>query len=332
MGIRVCFSNVCSDHRIRGATRWRGRPWLTIADGGYGCAAGRVYGGFGLLAALLTMVILMPSCAAAESLCTDTWVGGSSGSWQTGSNWSSGEAPTTADVACIGTGATVEVSGGTNTAGILQNKGTLVLRRGSLELASVLEESTANALTVSGGTLTGPAKLVVSSSLSWTEGTMEGSGSTVLESGASGTVYADSVTLNERRLVNEGTLTLTAGLIELENGATFSNSGTFDLNDNERACGECYRNGLRKGSGSSSFVNTGMVEKAEGTEEVDLGVNTENLGTIDGKSGPIAFASGSSSVLASSGVLEGAIGIRGATVTGDDFKGTGSELSLTRAR
>ena len=281
---------------------------------------------FGVL--VLTLV-LVPGVAFAKPLCTDTWSGGSSGSWQTASNWSSGKVPSSADVACVGVGVAVEVSGGANAAGVLDDEGTLVLRGGSLELTSSLEESTVHVLTLSGGKLSGAAKLVVSSSLSWTEGTMEGSGSTVLQAAASGTVHAVTANLSERRFVNEGTFTLIAGSIELENGAVLSNGGTFNLNDNEAACGECYRAGLEKGSGSSSFVNTGKVEKAEGAGESSLGVNTENAGTIDGKSGPIAFVGGSSSVLENASVLEGTVKIQGASVIGDSFKGTSAQLTLT---
>jgi RHS repeat-associated protein len=307
---------------------WLGRARIAVERGRFVRAEAKLaLGSIALLAALLTLVLASAS-ASAEPLCTDTWAGGSSGAWQTASNWSTGKVPTSVDVACVGTSVTVEVSGGANAAGALEDEGTLVLRGGSLELASGLEESTVHALTVSGGTLRGAARLGVSSSLSWTEGTMEGSGSTVLGATASGTIYAGSVTLDERRMANEGTLTLTAGSIELAGGAVFSNSGTFNLNDNESACGECYRSGLEKGSGSSSFVNTGVVKKAEGGGEVGIGVNTENLGTINGKSGPIAFIGGSSSVLGNGSVLEGVLKIASASVTGDSFNGTGGELVL----
>jgi RHS repeat-associated protein len=285
----------------------------------------------GLLALLLVAGLSLGAAgASAEPLCTNKWTGGSSGSWQTASNWSTGKVPTSAEVACIGAGVTVEVSGGTNAAGVLADEGTLVLRGGSLELANALEESTVHALTASGGTLKGAAKLGVSSSLSWTEGKMEGSGSTVLKTAASGMVRAISVTLSERRLVNEGTLTLTAGSIEFEHGAVFSNGGTFDMNDNEKACEEgCNRTGLERSSGSSSFVNTGVVKKVEGARGVGLDVNTENLGTINGKSGPIVFAgSSNASVLGNGSVLEGVIEIENASVTGDDFKVTGGELTV----
>lgn len=256
-----------------------GRTWSIVHTGTQGRSTARIRAkrSIGLLVALLLAGLALGTTgASAEPLCTDTWTGGSSGSWQTTSNWSTGKVPTSADIACIGAGVTVEVSSGANASGVLADEGTLVLRGGSLELANALEESTVHALTASGGTLKGAAKLGVSSSLSWTEGTMEGSGSTVLKTAASGTVHAISVTLSERRLVNEGTLTLSAGSIELEHGAVFSNSGTFDMNDNEKACEEgCNRTGLEKSSGSSSFVNTGVVKKAEGARGVGLDVNTE---------------------------------------------------------
>jgi RHS repeat-associated protein len=306
------------------------RGKMRSASGSWGQRTASAWTVVGFLLVLLVALAMVPAGASAEPLCTDKWTGGSSGSWQTASNWSTGKVPTSADVACVGVGVTVEVSGGANAAGVLADEGTLVLRGGSLELADALEESTVHAFTASGGRLTGAAKLGVSASLSWTETTMEGSGSTVLKASASGTVRASSVTLSERRLVNEGTLTLSAGFIELASGAVFSNSGTFNVNDNEKACEEgCNGTGLGKGSGSSSFVNTGVVKKAEGAREVGLGVDTENLGTINGKSGPIAFdGSSNSSVLGNSSVLEGAIAIQSASVTGDNFKVTSGELTL----
>jgi hypothetical protein len=284
----------------------------------------------GLLAVSFVALALGPSVASAEPLCTDTWTGASEGTWQTASNWSTGKVPGSGDVACIGAGKTVQVTSGANVAGVLEDEGALVLRGGSLELASALEESAVHALTVSGGTLMGAGELGVSGSLSWEEGTMEGSGSTVLKAAASGSVDAASVALSERRLVNEGTFTLVAGSMELASGAVFSNSGTFNLNDSKKACEEgCGRTGLERGSGSSSFVNTGVVRKAEGAGEVGIGVDTENLGTINGKSGPIAFVGGSNvSVLGSGSALEGVVEVEGASVTGDSFKVTGGELTL----
>ena len=314
-----------------GSTRCS-EAWLTIGGGPRYRIVERAWRGLGLLVALCGLLaVFTPARALAEPLCTDKWAGGSSGTWQTPSNWSTGKVPTSADVACIGASTTVEVSSGANVAGVLDDEGTLVLRGGSLELVSALEESTVHVLTADGGTLTGAGKLGISGSLSWTEGKMEGSGSTVLKTAASGTVRASSVPLSERRLVNEGTLTLKAGSIELANGAVFTNSGTLNLNDTEKVCEEgCNSKGLGQGSGSSSFVNTGLVEKTEGTGEVGFGVDVENLGTINAKSGTIGFYNSSnSSVLGNSSLLEGKINVQNATLTGDSFKVSSGELTLS---
>lgn len=149
---------------------------MRSASGSWGQRTASAWTVVGFLLVLLVALAMVPAGASAEPLCTDKWTGGSSGSWQTASNWSTGKVPTSADVACVGVGVTVEVSGGANAAGVLADEGTLVLRGGSLELASALEESTVHALTASGGTLKGAAKLGVSSSLSWTEGRWKGRG------------------------------------------------------------------------------------------------------------------------------------------------------------
>lgn len=80
----------------------------------------------GLLVLLLAMaVVALPASASAESICTDTWVGASTGTWQTASNWSTSATPTSTDVACIPSGTTVNVTAGTNQAAVLQNAGGL---------------------------------------------------------------------------------------------------------------------------------------------------------------------------------------------------------------
>ena len=177
-----------------------------------------VMGLVGLLVVLLALAVV-PSVASAEALCTDTWTGPSEGQWTTAEDWSSGKVPNSADVACIAAGKTVMISGGTNQAGVLQDKGTVVLSGGSLELVDTLEASSASSLMLSGGTLTGPATLNVSGTFSAREGHMSGSGSTVLEAAASGTIEvsfeSDLLYLEERRFVNRGTLTFTSGTLML---------------------------------------------------------------------------------------------------------------------
>ncbi len=74
-------------------------------------------------------------------------------------------------------------------------------------LLSSTEASSAESLTLSGGTLTGAGTLDVSESLSWMGGTMSGSGATVLESGSTGSINpgsGGSAALTERTLTNRG--------------------------------------------------------------------------------------------------------------------------------
>src|ERR1700735_3644247 len=126
-----------------------------------------------------------PAVAAAEPACTDTWTGGAgNGLWQSAGNWSTASVPSSSDVACIGSGTTVQVTTSSDHAGVLEDSGSLTISGGSLELTSSSTASSVASLSMQGGALTGAGSLHVSSSLSWTKAvTMSGTGSTVLQSG-----------------------------------------------------------------------------------------------------------------------------------------------------
>lgn len=120
---------------------------------------------------LIGLVLALPGVASAESLCTDTWVGPTEGTWQTVADWSLGTVPTSTDVGCIGSGKTVKVTEGATQAGVVQGEGKLVVSGGSLEVANALEPSTISGFTQSGGTLLGAGTLNVSGSFTWSGGT-----------------------------------------------------------------------------------------------------------------------------------------------------------------
>ncbi len=295
-----------------------------------GSRAALMLRGVGVMVALLMVLVVAPSGASAESLCTDTWTGPSEGEWQVASDWSTGKVPSSSDVACVGSGKTVKIKSGSDVAGVLQGEGGVSISGGSLEVADTLEVSSVHSVTMKGGTLTGAATVDISGSLVWNEGKMTGSGSTVLKPEATARIYAaGSATITERKLVNEGTVTLAAGKLELTSGATVTNSGTFYANDNEHACGECSGGGINKGSGTAKFTNTGVVEKDEGSNEVGFTVNFENQGTIDGKTGKLAFYTGSSSEFDSGSTVAGSILIQGGSVTGGSFKTSSASLTIT---
>lgn len=257
-------------------SRWGSGGRSVVGVGGWSAVV------FASLAAVV--VLVLPSAASAEPLCTDTWTGGLTGNWATGANWSTASPPTSSDVACIGAGVTVEVSGGVAHAAVLEDKGTLDQTGGAFELTSSLEPSTATSYAMTSGTLTGPATLNVTGTLTWGGGTMSGTGTTALKSGASGTVEG---TLSERSLVNEGTMTLGSPQLYLQKGAHLTNSATFIAN-NELA------EGLGSETSTVSFTNTntGKVRKTSGAGRTTLEVPFANEGIVEATTGTIRFRAG----------------------------------------
>ena len=296
-----------AEARMRGLRR----PWDgVLAVRGLGC----------LVALLVMMLALAPAGASAEPVCTDTWTGPNEGTWQTAANWSTGKAPSSSDVACVEAGKTVKVTEGANTTGVLLDKGTLLISGGSLEVANALEASNVVSLTVQNATLTGAGTLDVSSSFTWSAGTMSGSGSTVILPGASGSINSGDV-LTGRSLVNEGTTTLVASsgaTITESEGAQFKNSGTFKAN------AESGPPEIKKGPGTSSIVNTGTFEKAEGTGTTEVAVSFENLGTATSQMGTLIFAGGGSGTAGTWSASEGAsfvLHTGSFSLNGDTFSG-----------
>ena len=122
------------------------------------------YVAVGVVAAVVGLAVL-PSVTSADPTCTVTWTGDAGdGLWQTAENWSTDSVPGSSDVACIGSGATVHVTGGSNQVGTVLDEGTLDISGGSLELTGS-ELSTAVTVALSSGSLTGAGELDVSGSI-----------------------------------------------------------------------------------------------------------------------------------------------------------------------
>ncbi len=251
----------------------------------------------GLLSVLLCALLAWAPSVTAEPSCTDTWTGPSEGSWGTAANWSTSAVPGSSDVACVGPGATVHISGGSEQAGVLRDEGALVVSGGSLELTSTTDSSMIASLTVSGGTLTGAGAVMVSGSFSWTGGTMSGSGKTDLEAGATGSINPGSsgtVTLNERELVNAGSVTWSSGSISGGYGARIDNSGTFFANAQDPG-GSWFSTGMLRGGGATAaFVNTGTLDKSSGNGLSVIQFALQNSGTVEDSDaeGQLSFTGG----------------------------------------
>lgn len=272
----------------------------------------------------VSLACLFFPAAASGAECTNTWVGSAESTWQTASNWSAGHVPWATDVACIGSGKTAKSSSGTNQAAIVQGEGSIVISGGSLELKRPASEgeSTIPVLTMSGsGKLSGPGKLRITKTLNWNSGQMAGTGLTVIASGASGSMTG--VALNERTLVNNGTLSLPSSYFSMSNGSRLENSGTFTVNT------ESTENIVHTVGADPLIVNTGTVRKASGTGTTAIKVGFENRGSVKAETGTLAFSSSEPLTLIASSSLEGSIKASGPTVTAQSFSMPSGILTLT---
>lgn len=301
-----------------------------------------------VLSSLVVLVAVLVPSAASAAECTDTWTGpATGGAWGTAANWSAKHVPTAADVACIGSGNTVNVASGTNVGGIAQGEGAVSISGGSLELVSTEAASKIRVLSISSGELKGAGTLELTESLNWTSGaTMSGTGSTVIKSGATATASLGGTgNLVKRRLVNEGTFMQASGNIYLSEGAEIINSGVFDANSS-----------ITPTLAGGKIVNTGTFQKTSGTLTTQIATRIENEGTVASSEGILRFTSGGSSTGSSQwestsgghhlvfggnnfslkgGALVGPIAIRGSTfggspplpvVSAEGISGTAAEL------
>jgi RHS repeat-associated protein len=280
-------------------------------------------GGFLLAAVSSAFLALLGTSSVNAAECTNTWTGAAEGTWQAAANWSAGHAPSSSDIACIGSGKTVNVTAGTNQAAIVQGEGSLTIKESTLELFGTSEPSAIKNLTVKyNAVLTGPGTINVSSSFAWTnESTMSGTGATVLGAKATGSVTTGGgwARLKERRLVNEGTFAMNEGVMLLTEKSEILNKGTFTVN--HEGTFDIFAEGT-----TPKFVNSGLLQKTSGAGETELTVNFENQGEVNAKSGTLLF-SGKTGALAGGSVLKGSIRLYKTSFTTDSF--TGKEATLT---
>jgi RHS repeat-associated protein len=279
------------------------------------------------VATALSLAVLPAIASAAE--CTDTWIGPAEGNWGTASSWSAGHAPGESDVACIGSGKTVNmIAAGTNPVQGVQGAGKLFLRESTLNLLGTGETWQLGSLTMSyQGVLTGPATLEVTSALLWeSQATMSGTGKTVLGSSSVSTIgNANSAfTIVSRIVVNKGTVSQVGyGYLALSGGGVFENLGTYNLN------GEKSIWQIRSEGTGSAFLNKGTFRKAEGTGEAKLATNFETLGLVQAATGKFRFEEpGRSVVFGDGSSLEGPVLCEKAGITAGSVTAPKANLTL----
>jgi RHS repeat-associated protein len=298
---------------------------------GSACGKRKVGRGSVWLLALLALLLCLPGVAQAAE-CTNTWTGAAEGTWQTAGNWSAGHAPNSSDVACIGSGKTVNVTAGTNQAAVVQGEGTLRVKESTLELLSTTEPSSIKNLTIQyNAILTGPATINVSNVFAWTHAsTMSGTGATVLGPSATGSVTTGGgwARLQERRLVTEGTFSLNEGIMALTEGAVLENKGTMIFN-HETGTYDLLDNG---GTNRPKVVNAGVLRKTAGTGETKFDVAVENLGELDAQTGTLGFTlAGASNVLASGSTMKGNLYFNKGSFAAGSFNAGGATIKIREA-
>jgi hypothetical protein len=233
---------------------------------------------------------------------TVTWVGGSSGSWGTASNWSSGALPGAGDDVVIVPGVTVTISGGANSVHSLNSQGSLILSSGSLAVAA---NSTVSALTISSGTLSINSVLTVPGTMNWSGGTLSGPGTTLIASGATLTLNSSQNTLSLQggTLSNAGSIVYAStgtGTLDLGNGAVLDNTATGQFNDQVDTT-------LTSLDGTGVFSNEGSFTKSGGTGTTEFGTGLffDNNGVVQILSGTLRISGG--------GLSEGSVSVASGT-------------------
>jgi RHS repeat-associated protein len=178
---------------------------------------------------LSTYLALSPAPASAEPTCTNTWAGSETGgNWQTVANWSAGHVPTSSDVVCLGE-ASVEVTEGTNHAGLVESApfGGVELTGGSLELNGTSAPSTLGAFLIKGGALAVVSGAKMALNL-------------VKIDGGSASIGAHAELTYHEIIMSSGSMSLGASttlgsldFLSVEAGATFESGGETTIDTHE---------------------------------------------------------------------------------------------------
>ena len=213
-----------------------------------------------------TIILILLIAAAGFAQVKYTW-NGSTGSWQTASNWNPNGIPGVADTAVVNSG-TVTTELAVTVAGLYQNA----------------------------GTIDGAGDITVTSKFIWVAGTQSGTGTTTISSSGIGelaTVYGKTLS---RTITIEGSLTITgAGGLTFSTGAQIINNGTMDVQSNTSV-----------GNTNGSIVNNGTFIRSTSTGSATIASPFSNNGTISVLTGTLLSSStltGSGTFSISSGAV-----------------------------
>ncbi|MDB5292221.1 MAG: type 1 secretion C-terminal target domain subclass, partial [Phycisphaerales bacterium] len=177
---------------------------------------------------------------------------------------------------------TLAVTGGASTFASAQNiSGTLSISGGT---AVFNGNVTAGSLAMSGGTLGGAGNVTLTGTSSWSAGTMQDAGKTVIAAGA--TLGMTGTDILARVLENDGTVNWTSGVLLMTNGTannngswTANSAGTLQSYSNVGATANAFNNNAgatftQAGTGTTQFIvsSAGVAFNNAGTVTVQAGI------------------------------------------------------------
>ena len=210
-----------------------------------------------------------------------TW-DATTGDWNDGSRWDCSHEPGAGDTAVIDGGA-----------------------------VNLTAAATVDSLEFGSGTLQGGGDLQVSVSMTWTGGTLGGTGKSTIPQGASLAISGTGIRWLNRAMDNAGTATW-SGIRDINGSGAFTNlsTGTFTIQNDESF----------KGGSGAQFINDGMVIKTGGAGETEFDrvFTQSSSGTLDVQTGTIRFDFDSN--------LDGSVNAVGTTIR---FQGGTSTVAST---
>jgi hypothetical protein len=250
---------------------------------------------------VLGMVLLLLSCVLSTphtvQAATCTWLIGN-GDWNTKELWSCGAVPGVGDTAIINND-TVTVSGATSVSHLQLN----------------------------GGAIAGAATLTVLDTMTWTAGTMRGTGITRIAAGGTLNINASGSAFlylrGGRTLENLGTIHWSNGTFSDYSGesATIQNTGTFNIQFD----GILFDHG---GAGSRTFNNTGTLNRTTTSGIATIWWPFNNTGTVNvANGGTLSLKGGGTSTGDFGASLNSVLNFSFGTHTlnaGADFSGLGT--------
>jgi uncharacterized repeat protein (TIGR01451 family) len=178
----------------------------------------------------------------------------------------------------------VFVTGGTTTISDAWSFASLKITNGILNLNA---NGSIGALDLQGGTLNGLGVVTVTTSASWSGGTMSGPGTTIFNSGVTAAFSGSNsyMLIDTRTVTNNGTINYAAApyYLYFQNGGTLNNAGTFLIGNDQYI----YSYSL-----ADTINNSGTWSKIAGTGDTEVYPAFVNSGSVNVTAGEMTLRRG----------------------------------------